>query len=122
MKNVFARDDLDELIFRSYEVSPEYPWQDCNYSVYRHKENSKWFAVCMTIPAKRLGISKDSLIDIVNLKCRPDMLDWLWDQANVHPAYHMNKSHWISVVLDKNTDMELFEGLLDVSFELTLKK
>lgn len=122
MKNAFTRDDLDELILQSYGVYPEYPWQECNYSVYRHAENNKWFAVCMTIPAKRLGINNDSLIDVVNLKCRPDMLDWLWEQTNVYPAYHMNKSHWISVVLDENTDAELFEGLLDISFELTLKK
>lgn len=31
----------------------------------------------------------------------------------------MNKEHWISVILDENTDRELTEKLLDMSVNLT---
>ena len=40
-------------------------------------------------------------------------------ESGVYPAYHMNKEHWISVILDESTDRELTEKLLDMSVNLT---
>lgn len=119
MKN---RDDFTELIHSAYEVEPEFPWQDDNAAVYRHSDNRKWFAIAMTIPRARLWLDGDDYIEIANLKTNPDMLEWLWQQPGIFPAYHMNKQHWISAALDGSVDNELLEDLLDLSFELTAKK
>ena len=39
-----------------------------------------------------------------------------------YPAYHMNKSNWITVALDGSADNEKIKFLLDMSFDLTSKK
>ena len=39
----------------------------------------------------------------------------------IHPAYHMNKNHWITVCLDGSVEEEKIMWLVDVSFELTDK-
>ena len=42
--------------------------------------------------------------------------------AGVFPAYHMNKQHWISVVLNDSVDDDTVEMLLDMSYKLTGRK
>ncbi len=43
-------------------------------------------------------------------------------EAGVFPAYHMSKTHWISVLLDGSVDKDKIKWLLDLSFELTGKR
>jgi predicted DNA-binding protein (MmcQ/YjbR family) len=40
----------------------------------------------------------------------------------VYPAYHMTKSHWVSVALDGSCDDEDVKFILNVSHELTKGK
>ena len=40
----------------------------------------------------------------------------------VVPAYHMNKEHWISVILDGSMEEEDICRLIEESFELTAPK
>ena len=35
------------------------------------------------------------------------------------PAYHMNKEHWNTIIIDKNVDETLVKELIDQSYELT---
>ena len=44
------------------------------------------------------------------------------NMAGVFPAYHMNKQHWISVVLNDSVDDDTVEMLLDMSYKLTGRK
>lgn len=37
------------------------------------------------------------------------------------PAYHMDKVHWISILLDKETDMDAAKRMLDESYALVEK-
>ena len=56
-------------------------------------------------------------IDVVNLKCDPLMN--VVTEDGIFPAYHMSKTHWISVVLDGSVDEDKIKWLLNLSFELT---
>ena len=40
----------------------------------RHPANRKWFALAMNIPARRLGLPSNARMDIVNLKCDPNLI------------------------------------------------
>ena len=40
------------------------------------------------------------------------------DNKNIFPAYHMNKKHWISIVIDKNIKLEAIKELIDISYSL----
>jgi len=43
-------------------------------------------------------------------------------EEGIYPAWHMNKTHWLSVAVDGSTDEERLRLLLDISFELTSAK
>ncbi len=43
------------------------------------------------------------VFDFCNLKCDPEQIGELQDRyAGIHPGYHMNKKHWISVCFDQD--------------------
>jgi len=55
---------------------------------------------------------------IVNLKAEPRELPLLVEaHAVVHPGWHMNKRHWISVELRPESDLDLVAELVEDSFD-----
>jgi len=91
----------------------DYPFHDFNWTVMRHKSNQKMFAaIC-----ERLGNIW------VNVKCDPK-LAYMWRSAyeSVVPAYHMNKWHWNSIILDGSIPTDEIKNMIDDSFELTKPK
>lgn len=117
------REALDKHIKTAYNVTAEFPWMSApSYAVYRHQSNKKWFAVIMDIPKSKLGFESDETVCIVNLKNDPIMIGSLHKDDGIFPAYHMNKSYWISVLLNGTVDDEKLKWLLDISFGLTKEK
>ena len=114
------RKEVENYIFETYGVKKESPWADDPDSViFRHRLNRKWFALIMRIPQKRLGLSGEEQVDVMNVKCYPELIENLRFSEGFFPAYHMNKTHWITVLLDENADKEKIKTLLDISYELT---
>ena len=113
-----TRDQLIAYIFDTYSTEPEYPWMDENF-IFRHSGNRKWFAVGMRIRYGTLGIAKDGLADIVDVKCGPFLMGAYRDQPGILPGYHMNKDNWITILLDGSADDGLIRELLQVSYDLT---
>ncbi len=111
---------LDEHIRNTYGITADYPWEDTN-AVYRHKDSKKWFALVMDIPKSKLGIPCDGKVSVVNLKCDPLLSGSFLEEEGIHPAYHMNKAHWITLRLDKSVDDDKVKWLLDISHSLTSK-
>ena len=114
------RQEFIEYIKSVYSTDPEYPWASMpDFTVFRHQSNNKWFAVIMDIPREKLGLPSSEMIDVVNLKCDPILIGNLRNEKGIYPAYHMNKTYWISVALDGTVDPEKLKWLLDLSFDLT---
>ena len=110
-------------VARVYGTVPEYPWADTPDSfVLRHESNRKWFAVGMTVRRDRLGLGGEGTVDVVNFKCDPMMSGSYLSQPGILPAYHMNKLHWLSVLLDGTAADDDVIALLDTSFALTYPK
>lgn len=115
------KDCVFGYIKKKYKVSPEYPWRkyDSN-AVFRHDDNRKWFALVMEVRRDKLGLSGEDDVDVVNLKVGDMFLrDMLIQQDGIIPAYHMNKQHWISVLLDGTVAKEKLFDLIDMSFQAT---
>ena len=75
----------------------------------------------MRVSRRKFGFDSDEVIDVVNLKLPTEMFGSFSAADGVYPAYHMNKFHWVSVLLpDAPEDVVRF--LVSVSFELTEKK
>ena len=111
-----------EYCLNTYGTSPDYPFdEDFEAAVLRHTDNRKWYAIVMRVSRRKFGFDSDEVIDVVNLKLPTEMFGSFGAADGVYPAYHMNKFHWISVLLpDAPTDVIQF--LLNVSFEATKDK
>ena len=116
------RSDFDIYISESYGIDADYPFDDTKTAVYRHPSSKKWFAIAMDIPKRYLGIPGEEHIDVVNLKCDPMIIPDIIAEGIVYPAYHMNKTHWISLPLDGLRDDATVMWLLDISYKLTDKR
>lgn len=93
-----------------------------NAAVLRHKENKKWYAVMMIINAKKLNLSDDKNICIINIKAKPEFIDKSVDNVRFFRAYHMNKKHWLSIKLDESINFKAVREMIDESWRITRKK
>ena len=117
-----TREEFDELVFDKYNIRSDHPFDDDFVSgVFRH-ESGKWFALAMNIDERKVGRSGDEKIDVVNLKCAPEVIESLVGiEPGIYRAYHMNKMHWISVALAECGD-DTISWLLGISYDLTRSK
>ena len=83
-------------------------------------EKNKWYALFLDVEYNKLNKNIDitTKVKILNLKYPTDNISDIIDNQNIFPAYHMNKKHWISIVLDKNIKMETIKKLIDISYSL----
>lgn len=74
----------------------------------------------MKVQRNKLGLSGTEYVDVVNLKI-DDMifLDILMKDTGIIPVYHMNKQHWITVILDGTVKKERVFELIGMSFMTT---
>ncbi len=118
-----TRNEMIDYIQSQYGVSAESPWiKFPNYVVFRHKNNSKWFALVMSVPSEKLDEGSGiDLVDIVNLKASPELVGSLRLIKDVYPAYHMNKEHWVTIKLGSHFHDDELKSLIDDSYRLTIK-
>ena len=83
-------------------------------------EKNKWYALLSDVEYNKLNKNTDitTKVKILNLKYPTDNILYIIDNQNIFPAYHMNKKHWISIVLDKNIKLETIKELIDISYSL----
>ena len=106
----------------TYGTSPDYPFEeDFVTAVLRHANNRKWYAIVMRVSRRKFGFDSDEIIDVVNLKLPTEMFGSFGADDGVYPAYHMNKLHWISVLLPDAPD-DIVQFLVNVSYEATKDK
>lgn len=117
------RTELVEYIQNNYSAEPDYPWiKYPTYEVFRHQSNQKWFALIMDVPQNKLGLHGEEKLDVLNLKCDPILVSSLRNEPGFFPAYHMNKSSWITVALDGSVSDDKIKTLLDMSYEASAPK
>ena len=104
-------DELEHL----WEKSPE-------NAIWRNKINRKWYGIIMVINENKLDGADNALVEIIDLRYPKEDLENFVDNRRIFKGYHMNKHSWITIKLDGSVDnKELFE-LIDVSYQISLKK
>lgn len=117
------KSDILKYAKDKFGSEPEYLWAKFpNYAVLRNKNNYKWYAVIMNVSKKKLGLSTNEAIDILNVKCDPIIIGSLLQKTGYFSAYHMNKNNWITILLDGSVATEEIFNLINLSFELTKQK
>ena len=112
-----------EYCLNTYGTSPDYPFdEDFETAVLRHADNRKWYALVMRVSRRKFGFDSDEVIDVVNLKLPTEMFGSFVTSDGVYPAYHMNKAHWNTIVLDGSVPVEDIQNMLAESWRLTAPK
>jgi predicted DNA-binding protein (MmcQ/YjbR family) len=111
------KQEIIKFIDKQYNASPEYLWRRYpTYCVFRNAGNKKWFALIGTVPRHILKLSGDGEIDFINVKTSD--AEFFRGVKGVLPAYHMNKNHWITILLDGSLPIKNVQHLIEMSYGL----
>ncbi len=120
-----AREIIYDYVLEKYQTEPQYLFSDSpGTAILRHEgSKGKWYGLIMCVSGKKLSQSlPDEAVLILTVKCDPLMIGALRMNEGYYQAYHMNKEHWLSILLDGTVDEEEIFGLIDISYELTESK
>lgn len=113
---------MDHLKVREYLLSKPEAWEDFPFypDVAVMKVKNKMFATLS--PANAKEIEEYGNHFRMNLKCDPEEAIQLRDVfESVTAAYHMNKKHWNTIVLNGEVPMGELERMIDNSYALVVK-
>ena len=117
--SMLTREDIFKHVKEKFGTSPDYPFQKFpNYAALRHETTEKWYGLVMNVLPEKLGLDGNDEIDILNLKCPPEISGSLRNGKSILPGYHMDKENWISIVLERIDSEEVY-NLIEQSFNLT---
>ncbi len=108
---------LIKYIREKYGDELEFLWDKFpDNAIWRRKDNQKWYATILTVQKKKLGISSDEVVEIIDLRCKPELLEKLIDNKLFYPGWHMNKKHWYTIILDDSVSFDEICGRVDESY------
>lgn len=108
---------------KTYGTQEEYLWvRTPDAAVLRRPDNAKWYAVFMVVERRKVGLDGDGSIELLDLKADPLLIDALRTRPGFLPAYHMNKLHWVTIMLDGTVPVEDIYELLRHSYACAGKK
>ena len=113
VNNYALRRRMIALCLEHPQVIEDYPFGDSNWAVMRHEGNRKSFAFIYEHQGELW----------LNLKNTPERNDFLRESMpEIIPAYHMNKTHWITLRMTSESLYPVAEKLIAESFQLTKPK
>lgn len=99
---------------KEYEDEPEFLFKNNeDAGVFRNPANEKWYAVILN---KK---EEEKIITVLNVKLDRKKVEQLQKKEGYIPAYHMNKTYWISIVLDDTLEDEEIMKLIKESHAFT---
>lgn len=117
---MIERKEIFTYVKEKFNTVPDYPWSKYpDYAVLRHKGSNKWYGLIMKVSRVKLGLTGDDSVEIINLKCDTTLNGLLRSEEGILPAYHMNKKHWITILLNSSFSKEETYKLINMSYELT---
>ena len=123
MKQLSQRERITQYIQEAFGTEAEYLWADSpGNAVFRHPASKKWYAAMMRVLPEKLGLPSGEALDIMDIKCDTIMIGSLLSTEGFFPAYHMNKNHWISIVLDGSVSDDQIIPLLELSYDSVAPK
>lgn len=116
-----TRAEIKKYIKQKYKVKSVSLWSDYpNFIVFRNNRK-KWFAAIMDVSYNKVyrNSDDDHIIDVMNVKLDPELITSIKNTKGFAPAYHMNKTHWVSIEIGKVSDAKI-KNLIDMSFNNVL--
>ncbi|MBR4201525.1 MAG: MmcQ/YjbR family DNA-binding protein [Oscillospiraceae bacterium] len=114
-----TRQTILQAIAEQYGIRPAALFQNAPEIAVFRRESGKWFGIIIPVHRSKLGLPEDAVSDVLNVKCDPMMLGSMLLQKGFFPAYHMNKQHWVSILLDGSVPAERVMEAVQMSYALT---
>lgn len=110
--------EIISYITEKYGDSPEYLWAKYpNNTVFRESSTNKWYAAILTA-SKTHFMPGDGDIEVIDIKGDPNEIASLIDNATYFPAYHMNKKHWFTILLNNSVPTAEIFKFIDKSYHI----
>ncbi|MBR1777224.1 MAG: MmcQ/YjbR family DNA-binding protein [Alphaproteobacteria bacterium] len=124
--NVFKSVQAKQIISyieKTYHDKPEFLWQKFpENAIFRRSDNQKWYAALLTAAANKIGLAGNQKVEILDLRCSPDLIPTIVDGKAFFPGYHMNKKHWITLCLNGIVPTQEIYQKIDESYQLAKKQ
>jgi predicted DNA-binding protein (MmcQ/YjbR family) len=102
-------EELREICISKAGVNEEFPF-----------DNS---ALVFKVMGKMFALTNIDKYESVNLKCDPERAVELRETySGIIPGWHMNKTHWNTVLVDGSVDDSLLVELVQHSYDLVVSK
>ncbi len=110
---------LIKYVKTKYKADLEFLWEKYDAAIWRNQKNQKWYGLLMQIEGSKLGLKTEEKIEIIDLRYPSDKIYEIIDNEHIFPGYHMNKKHWITIILDGRVASLKIEKLLDNSYNMS---
>ncbi len=117
---LFAQSNrIARLVRERMGEGPDFPFKGVpGCGVFRFPPNRKWYGIVMHIRKRlltRADGGDDEEVEVLNVKAGADAMEDLLTVPGIFPGYHMNRAHWISIILDGTVSDGLILRLLEQS-------
>ncbi len=123
--DVFKSEEARRIIAyvrEKYRSELEFLWKRfSDNAILRRQDTAKWYAALLILPKIKLGLNEPGLVEIIDLRSKPENIVALVDGKKYFPGYHMNKKHWFAICLDGSVPVEEIFARIDESFTLAVK-
>ena len=100
----------------------EYLWEKFpDNAVLRRGDTKKWYAVIMTVPYCKFKAGREGTVEVIDMRMPPDELERTVDDKTYFRGWHMNKKHWVTMLLDGSASLDEIIRRLDESYNLAVK-
>lgn len=124
-KHIFKSRQAKEIIIyvrEKYGDELEHLWETTpSNAIWRRKDNQKWYGALLTIKKCKLGFDCENEVEIIDLRISPQELESLIDNQKYFAGYHMNKKHWLTIILDGSISTKEICDRIDQSYLLAKK-
>ena len=106
-----------EYARKTYGDEAEYLWKKFpDNAVLRRGDTKKWYAAILTVPYKKFGIEREGTVEVIDMRMDPDELERTVDNKKYFRGWHMNKKHWVTMLLDGSAPLEEIIQRLNESY------
>lgn len=110
-----------EYVSKTYGGELEFLWEKfTDNAVWRRQDTKKWYGAILTVSADKFGRAGET-VEVLDVRAEPEVIDKIVDGKNYFRGYHMNKKHWLTVVLDGSVAEERIYKMIDKSYGLAVK-
>lgn len=121
-QSVQARKVID-YISKKYGDNLEFLWEKfSSNAIWRRKDTKKWYGILLTLSERKLGVDCDKIVEIIDLRAEPEIIEKIIDGKKYFSGYHMNKKHWFTMKLDGSVPIDTIYGFIDKSYLLAKGK